>query len=123
MTDALERAKLAARKTMAWSEAMLSGDTLHVDFWYPPRRGEAPISDKVAKIEIGLTDVRAADSILIEYDFDRDGYVIKQASRFAWVSADDTDPDWQEVAFVQAWARKESDEDEERRLTHGRGAS
>jgi hypothetical protein len=55
-------------------------------------------------------DVRAADDILIEYDFERDGYVIKQASKFVW-DADDPvcDQDWQEVAFVQAWAREDKE--------------
>jgi hypothetical protein len=63
---------------------------------------------KAKRIIVGLSDVRAADDILIEYDFERDGYVIKQASKFSW-SADDPvcDMDWQEVAFVQAWAREE----------------
>jgi hypothetical protein len=119
MSDPIERAKQAARETMAWREATRSGDTLSVDLWYPPRRGEAPKGNgtAVAKIEVGLVDVRAADSILIQYDFDRDGYVIKQASRFAWISAEDTDQDWQEVAFVQAWARKETDEQEDERLS------
>jgi len=101
---------------MAWREAYLVGDTLCVDLWYPPRRGEVAKNGAVAKIEVGITDVRAADSIQISYDFDRDGYSIKQASRFAWASEQDTDRDWQEVAFIQAWARKETDEEEEARL-------
>jgi len=48
--------------------------------------------------------VRAADSILIEYDFDRDGYSIKQASTFRG-DVPGFDQDWQEVAFIKAWAR------------------
>ncbi len=60
---------------------------LSVDLW----------SDVIKEIEIGLEHVRAADSIRVRYDFDRDGYVILQSS---------ADPDdWQEVAFVQAWGR------------------
>ena len=57
-------------------------------------------------LEVGLMDVRAADPIQISYDFERDGWVIKQASTFSWAADDKTgcDPDWQEVAFVQAWA-------------------
>jgi gentisate 1,2-dioxygenase len=52
-------------------------------------------------------DVRAADSIRISYDHERDGWKIEQASTFEW-EANDTvcDPDWQEVAFVQAWGRE-----------------
>jgi hypothetical protein len=76
-------------------------DTATIELWYPR-------NSPVKAIEIGLMDVRAADSIRVEYDFERDGWVIKQASRFSW-EEDDTvcDPDWQEVAFVQAWAREE----------------
>ena len=66
-----------------------------------------PRCSQVSKIQIGLCDVRAADDILIEYDFDRDGWVIKQASTFRWDIDDEIcDPDWQEVAFIQAWDRE-----------------
>lgn len=83
---------------------------LGVDMWYPrlgvkdgqPREFDHPVS-----VEVGLSDVRAADSIRVEYDFERDGYSVKQASKFSW-SADDEkcDEDWREVAFVQSWARE-----------------
>lgn len=81
---------------------------LNVPLWYPrsykktDRRPGNP-----ASVEVELVDVRAADSIRIEYDFDRDGYSIKQASTFEWELDDDArDADWQEVAFIQAWARE-----------------
>jgi len=85
-------------------DAAIHDDTLSINLWYPTVEG------MLKKIEVGLMAVRAADSILIEYDFDRDGYSIKQASKFSW-EADDIfcDPDWQEVSFIQAWARKETD--------------
>ncbi|MEK7093361.1 MAG: hypothetical protein AAB927_02645 [Patescibacteria group bacterium] len=75
-------------------------DTKRVDLEYPRSQEEK-------YIEVGLMDVRAADSIRISYDFERDGWMIEQASIFEW-GADDAvcDPDWQEVAFVQAWARE-----------------
>jgi hypothetical protein len=58
-------------------------------------------------VEINLCDVRAADGLLISYDFDRDGWVVKQASRFEWEAGDTVcDPGWKEVAFVQAWGSK-----------------
>jgi gentisate 1,2-dioxygenase len=43
----------------------------------------------------------------------RDGWAILQASTFEW-SADDEvcDPDWQEVAFVQAWGREKKEEEQ-----------
>lgn len=76
-------------------------DTLCVDLWYP--RGS-----QISKIEVGLMDVRAADNIRISYDYERDGWKIEQASIFEWKADDKVcDPDWQEVAFVKAWARWE----------------
>jgi hypothetical protein len=84
------------------------GDTLYVTLWYPRT------DDEPNKIDIGLMDVRAADDLLIEYDFGRDGYSIKQASTFEWDDENDPnglcDPDWQEVAFIQAWAREKHNE-------------
>lgn len=83
--------------------ARVHGDTVAIDLFYP--RIEA-----IKHIQVGLVDVRAADSIRIHYDFERDGYVIEQASTFEWDGNDATcDPDWQEVAFVTAWARKKED--------------
>lgn len=50
-------------------------------------------------------DLRAADDIRIEYDFGRDGWVIKQAQVFEWEIDDEIcDPQWKEVAFIEAWA-------------------
>lgn len=75
--------------------------TIQVTLSYP-RSPENPNA-----VEIDLECVRAADGLLISYDFERDGWSIKQASTFAW-DVNDTicDPDWQEVAFVEAWARE-----------------
>ncbi len=73
-----------------------------VEIYYPDRD-----MSKAAIVEVDLMDVRAADSIRIQYDFDRDGWVIRQASTFEWESGDEVcDPDWQEVAFIKAWARE-----------------
>lgn len=85
-------------------EVTKRGDTLAVKLMYPR-------NNDVQKVQIGLCDVRAADSILVEYDFERDGWSIKQASTFSWAADDEKmDPDWQEVAFVQAWGREVEDE-------------
>ena len=49
---------------------------------------------------------------MIKYDFDRDGWQILQASKFSWDGDDEEcDPDWQEVAFVKAWAREDTRND------------
>ena len=78
------------------------GDTFEFEFFYPR-------SPKTVKfLEVGLSDVRAADNIRISYDFDRDGWKIEQARVFSW-DGDDTicDPQWKEVALVRAWASQE----------------
>lgn len=109
--------KAALSKCHMLSDAYVMDGTLSVDLWYPPRRNEPPTDpNEPFRVEVGLSDVRAADSIRIHYDFDRDGYVVEQASRFTWATADDNDADWQEVAFIQAWARAETEEQQEARL-------
>lgn len=80
------------------------GDTLSVELMYPRH-------NDVRKVQIDLCDVRASDGILVEYDFDRDGWSIKQASTFTWAANEKSmDSDWQEVAFIQAWGRMKRDE-------------
>lgn len=88
----------AIPKDFGW----IDGDTLRVDLWYP--RSE----DRYRFIELGLCDTRAADSLRISYDFERDGYKIEQASKFEWEHNGPMDRDWQEVAFIQAWARQKT---------------
>ena len=78
-----------------------SGEVVEVEMLYPRSDGHPKI------VEVGIECVRAADSIRVTYDFDRDGYAILQASTFEWDADDLTcDADWQEVAFVQAWGRQ-----------------
>lgn len=84
------------------------GDTLCVELMYPR-------SNDIKKIKIGLCDVRSADDILVEYDFNRDGWSVKQASTFSFDANDSIcDPDWQEVAFIQAWGREKPEGREEK---------
>lgn len=91
------------------SEAAIRGDTLSLDLWYPPYSDEKPNPEEPSKVEIGIVSVRAADSIRVSYDYARDGYVIEQAARFTFRDQQDNDPEWREVAFVQAWARQRPD--------------
>ena len=86
-------------------ELRIHNDTMYVDLWYPEVDGNPKY------VDLDLMHVRAADSIRIHYDFERDGWAIEQASTFSWPSSDpECDPDWQEVAFVQAWAREKPDQ-------------
>ncbi len=75
---------------------------LSVDLCYPRIDDGRP-----SVVEVGLSDVRAADSIQISYDFSRDGWSIKQASTFEWDGNDpDMNEDWAEVSFIPAWGRE-----------------
>ena len=82
-----------------------------VGLMYPdvsPEEGET----RVRHLTIGLYDVRAADDIRVSYDKKRDGWSIEQASTFTWDGDDELcDPDWQEVAFIQAWGREKPDQE------------
>jgi hypothetical protein len=79
--------------------ASVEGDTLYASLHYPRSR-------PVRYVQLSLFDVWASDGFRTHYDFDRDGWVIEQASRWAWEDGDEVcDPDWQEVAFIKSWAR------------------
>jgi hypothetical protein len=71
---------------------------------YNPPVFNAELQGEIKYIEVGLEHVRAADSIRISYDFDRDGYRIEQ-SRLT--EDDQMMDDWQEVAFIPAWGLDE----------------
>lgn len=49
------------------------GKYVEIELWYPR------IEDNIKSIQISLGDVRAADNIRIQYDFERDGWSIQQA--------------------------------------------
>lgn len=83
---------------MILDQVEIRNNTLNVELYYPR-------STHIKFIEVGLMDIRAADSIRISYDFDRDGWIIEQASIFEWESGEtDFDEGWQEVAFIESWA-------------------
>ena len=92
---------------MSMAEMMLKtakqyGSEMHIDLWYPDVDGS-----EIKSLVVGLIDIRATDEIRISYDKQRDGWKIEQASTFIWECDDsECDPDWQEVAFVKAWARE-----------------
>lgn len=86
---------------------MIADGLAFVELYYP--RIDPP---RLKAVQVGLMDVRAADSIEITYDFERDGWVIKQASKFEWEFDEQPDGDWQEVAFVKAWGRQNPAEEE-----------
>lgn len=86
---------------------------LEVTLTYPDVQGKA-----IQCVVFDQESVRASDGIKISYDYDRDGYQIEQASRFAWGADDpDCDPDWQEVAFIPSWGREETEDEKETRIS------
>lgn len=105
---------MAERLTETWSDRETrienvnlrpTGNALSVELSYPR-------INPISHLLVALEDVRAADSIRVSYDYERDGWKIEQASTFQWNSDDKVcDPDWQEVAFVQAWGRERPDSD------------
>lgn len=85
----------------------------HIDWMYP----EIYDKETQSTLLISLCHTRCADSIRIKYDSDRDGWLIEQASIFDWkVDDKECNMDWQEVAFIEAWGREESDEDHIKRM-------
>lgn len=80
------------------------GQELHVTLTYPNVSNGGALF-----VVFDQESVRASDGIRISYDYDRDGYKIEQASIFQWEIDDEVcDPDWEEVAFIQAWAREKN---------------
>jgi hypothetical protein len=80
------------------------GEEAHIDLVYPRNKGH------VKRLLIGLECVRAADSILVEYDFYRDGWSIKQHPYIDHGGCSERVGGWQEVAFVEAWALEKDGE-------------
>lgn len=74
-----------------------------VDLWYPGIDGDDRTDDQPEAIEIGLVHVRAADTIRVTYDFDRDGYVISMKPTVDKGGWSEEVGDWEERAFVPAW--------------------
>lgn len=92
---------MAATTRIENCEIRIVDDALTVELEYP--RQDAAIK----AIEIGLTDVRAADGIRITYDFERDGWSIQQP---ICDSAGFT-VDWKETSFAQSWALAKENDD------------
>lgn len=74
---------------------MYTRDMKDIEFMYPSRQPENP-----DMLRIQLYDVRAADDLIVSYDFQRDGWVISYAEYGEM-------GDWirnVEQAFIPAWA-------------------
>lgn len=70
----------------------------HVDI----ARQNGPLGSMYVRID--LNDVRAANTIIVHYDFDRDGWAIDSPTKMQWTPDEDSfDERLEEVAFVPAW--------------------
>ena len=89
--------------------------TINVTLTYPLRDNSQEKTIKGCRyIFVNQESVRASDGVRLHYDYERDGWVIEQASRFSWTEKEvdaaeakclPLDSDWQEVAFVRSWGR------------------
>lgn len=112
MTDStwLQRLMDAGKVAVTGSPGLIG-----VELMYPRLAKDDP--ERPTHVEVGLCDVRAADSIRISYDFQRDGWKIEQAQRFRWEVSEELnerglscgDPGWIEVAFVEAWGSQKDE--------------
>lgn len=77
-------------------DALFRGDALKLDLWYPN------IDTRPVKaFEIGLTSVRAATDIRVEFDFERDGWVIsRRIEKEGPIEEGDEPGRWDEAAFI-----------------------
>lgn len=58
-----------------------------------------------AYVRVDLEDVRAANTLIIHYDFERDGWVIESPTKMMWTKDEDTlDERLEEVAFIPAYS-------------------
>lgn len=68
---------------------------------------EYPRSNPLAShVRVELEDVRAANDLVIHFDFDRDGWVIESPTKMSWEIGEDYDEQLEEVAFVSAWSER-----------------
>ena len=83
------------------SDLQFDGTLLSVPLWYPRTEDPNRTPDHPVRLEIDLVCVRAAKPIRVEYDFERNGYVITVPT-LPPEHADDHDCDlvWVEAAFV-----------------------
>lgn len=77
-------------------ELYSDGKTVAIDFW---PRGDANPN----RVKVCLMDTRAADNLVVEYDFSRDGWVIRMDKTREGIGHMETVEELAEVAFVPAW--------------------
>lgn len=79
------------------------GPEIHVDLWYPE------VTDECKVVEIDLMCVRASNSLRVQFDHERNGFVLTMEEFLAHTSECSKlkEPTYVEVGFVPAWAAGE----------------
>jgi hypothetical protein len=75
----------------------IDGATVRAELRYPRNAGNP------TEVRVGLVDVRAADDLVLRYDFDRDGWAIFQDESCETDWGFETVRELVEVAFIPAW--------------------
>lgn len=91
----------------SFCEVSIHERTVSIELAYPRTEGNPN------RVSIGLSDVRAADDLAVEYDFERDGWVLRMDKVREETTASgschmETIEGLAEVAFVPAWNEVES---------------
>jgi hypothetical protein len=77
----------------------------HVDLY----RVDGPRTPRYVRVD--LMDVRAANTLVIHYDLERDGWAIESPTKMGWEDGEDLyDERLEEVAFVPAYSAAAADE-------------
>ena len=99
MTDKIDRSKFDVRQYGA--------NALNVDMMYPDYD-----LTQTSVVNVGISCVRAADSLMIRFDFTRNGYSIMMERTYEADGYQGTfdPPIFDELAFVPAWNEVEPPE-------------
>ena len=87
------------------TQGSVSTEAMHLDLVYPRNQGH------VECVEVGLTDVRSADSVRLSYDFVRDGWKVEQERSVRKEWGEVLSLGWEEVGFFESRALQHDEED------------
>jgi len=83
----------------------MADETQDAELWYPRNPGNRE------SVTVSLIDVRAADDLIISYDFDRDGWRIGMDRTRYTPGLMEVLAENEEVAFIPAWNDKPESEE------------
>lgn len=101
--DDTDRGNVCRECSYGYHHCKVYERTLKVSLCYPRCEGNPNV------IDIDLEDVRAADTLRLKYDFDRDGWAILQEKLIGHDDRSEETGEWVEVAFIRAWSLETDD--------------